>query len=135
VALELHRMLKPDALLIATYMGRWNSEWLAGEPWVEDRVGFNVLHHTRDWEAPVELSTEELERRFDDPREYAAVRLNLFQVPASSPERGSSSPRLSKSSSAPTSSAIVEYEKSSSWRITRPLRQGAQLLRRGRDRL
>jgi SAM-dependent methyltransferase len=43
--LELHRLLKPGALLIATYMGRWVSELLAGEPWDEDRIGMNVLRH------------------------------------------------------------------------------------------
>ncbi len=43
--LELHRLLKPGALLIATYMGRWVSEVLAGEPWDEDRIGMNVLRH------------------------------------------------------------------------------------------
>jgi SAM-dependent methyltransferase len=43
--LELHRLLKPGGLLIATYMGRWTSELLAGEPWVEDRIGMNVLRH------------------------------------------------------------------------------------------
>jgi SAM-dependent methyltransferase len=43
--LELHRLLKPGGLLIATYMGRWVSEVLAGEPWEEDRVGMNVLRH------------------------------------------------------------------------------------------
>ncbi len=48
--LELHRLLKPGALLIATYMGRWNSEVLAGEPWDEDRVGMNVLRHNQDWD-------------------------------------------------------------------------------------
>jgi SAM-dependent methyltransferase len=42
---ELHRILKPGGLLIATYMGRWTSELLAGEPWDEDRVGMNVLRH------------------------------------------------------------------------------------------
>jgi SAM-dependent methyltransferase len=42
---ELHRLLKPDGLLIASYMGRWTSELLAGEPWDEDRVGMNVLRH------------------------------------------------------------------------------------------
>jgi SAM-dependent methyltransferase len=43
--LELHRLLKPGGLLIATYMGRWTSELLAGEPWEEARVGMNVLRH------------------------------------------------------------------------------------------
>lgn len=43
--LELHRLLKPGALLIATYMGRWTSELLAGEDWDEDRIGMNVLRH------------------------------------------------------------------------------------------
>jgi SAM-dependent methyltransferase len=43
--LELHRLLKPGGLLIATYMGRWTSELLAGEPWDENRVGMNVLRH------------------------------------------------------------------------------------------
>ncbi len=42
---ELHRLLKPGGLLIATYMGRWTSELLAGEPWDEDQVGMNVLRH------------------------------------------------------------------------------------------
>ncbi len=43
--IELHRLLKPGGLLIATYMGRWVSELLAGEPWEEDRIGMNVLRH------------------------------------------------------------------------------------------
>lgn len=47
--LELHRLLRPGGLMIATYMGRWNSEWFAKEPWVESRVGMNVLHHNREW--------------------------------------------------------------------------------------
>ena len=49
--LELHRLLKPDGLLIATYHGRWNSEFIAGEPWDESRVGMNVLHHNQGWDA------------------------------------------------------------------------------------
>jgi len=47
--LELHRLLKPGGLLIATYMGRWHSEMLTGEPWDESKVGMNVLRHN-GWE-------------------------------------------------------------------------------------
>lgn len=48
--LELHRMLRPGGLLMASYMGEWNSEVIAGEPWDEDRIGMNVLHHNRPWD-------------------------------------------------------------------------------------
>jgi SAM-dependent methyltransferase len=48
--LELHRLLKPGGLLIATYMGRWQSENFVGEAWDEDRIGMNALHHDRDWD-------------------------------------------------------------------------------------
>jgi SAM-dependent methyltransferase len=58
--LELHRLLKDDGLLIATYYGRWNSDFLAEEPWEEDRIGMNVLHHNVDWDhgGPVVLMSE-----------------------------------------------------------------------------
>ena len=48
--LELHRVLKPRGLLMASYMGEWNSETIAGEPWEEDLIGMNVLNHNRGWE-------------------------------------------------------------------------------------
>lgn len=47
---ELHRVLKPGGLLMASYMGELNSEVIAGEPWDEDRIGMNVLHHDRPWD-------------------------------------------------------------------------------------
>ena len=48
--LELHRLLRPGGLLMASYMGEWNSEVIAGEAWDEDRIGINVLHHNRPWD-------------------------------------------------------------------------------------
>ena len=124
--LELHRLLKPDGLLVVTYMGRWSSEWFAKEPWVEDRVGMNVLYRHRDWagggpavlisdwwlrehwgrafeveeiaeqfhnfswvrlrKRPVELTTDDLERPSDDPREIAALKHNIRQLQREEPE-------------------------------------------------
>jgi SAM-dependent methyltransferase len=49
--LELHRLLKPDGLLIASFMGEGMSEILANEPWDESRVGMNVLGPGMAWEA------------------------------------------------------------------------------------
>jgi len=48
--LELHRILKPGGMLMASYMGELNSEEIAGEPWNEDRIGMNVLRHDQSWD-------------------------------------------------------------------------------------
>lgn len=48
--LELHRVLRPGGLLMATYMGKYNSEAIAGEEWDEDRVVMNLLFHNRPWD-------------------------------------------------------------------------------------
>jgi SAM-dependent methyltransferase len=47
--LELHRVLKLGGLLIASFLGRGMSEAIAGEEWVEDRIGMNVLDVGQDW--------------------------------------------------------------------------------------
>lgn len=123
--LELHRLLKPDGILIVTYTGRWSSEWFAREPWDEDRIGMNVLYRHREWEAggpavllsdwwiddhwgrafeiesrveqfhnfgwvamrkrPVELTTDDLERPGDDPRELVALKHNIRQLQREQP--------------------------------------------------
>jgi SAM-dependent methyltransferase len=176
--LELHRLLKPDGILIATYMGRWNSEWLAHEPWAEDRVGMNVLFHNRDWDsggpavlisdwwlrehwgrafeivhiAPqfqnfswavmtkrdVDLTTEDIERPSDDPREYAAVRHNVRQLQREldrelgrlreAHEQAAREHRLADEA------IRHEYENATSWKLTKPLRVGARALRTVRER-
>jgi SAM-dependent methyltransferase len=158
--LELHRLLKSGGLLIATYMGRWNSDTLTGEAWDEERVGMNVLRHNQQWDAggpvvlmsdwwvrahwgrafeflevapnihgqtwallrkrDVEVTAEELARPEDDRREYLALRHNLRQVQR---ELESTEARIRR-----------EYEESSSWRLTRPLREGARLARSLRSR-
>lgn len=48
--LELHRVLEPGGLLMASYMGEWNSEAIAGEPWDPDRIGMNMLWAGNPWD-------------------------------------------------------------------------------------
>ncbi|HET9154758.1 MAG TPA: class I SAM-dependent methyltransferase [Solirubrobacterales bacterium] len=48
--LEMHRLLAPGGLLLATYMGRGFSEEIGGEEWDEDRVGMMVLAPGQSWE-------------------------------------------------------------------------------------
>ena len=47
---ELHRVLRDDGLLIATFVGEGGSEFVAHEPWVEERIGMNVLAYGVSWE-------------------------------------------------------------------------------------
>ena len=49
--LELHRILKPQGTLIASFMGEGMSEILANEPWDDRRIGMNVLGAGMPWEA------------------------------------------------------------------------------------
>jgi SAM-dependent methyltransferase len=49
--LELHRVLKPGGLLIATFLGRAASEVYMRRPYDEDRIGMKVLHPRQDWDA------------------------------------------------------------------------------------
>jgi SAM-dependent methyltransferase len=168
--LELHRLLKRDGLLIATYMGRWHSEILTGAPWREDRVGMNVLQHNKgreaggpmvmmsDWwirehwgrafeilriepqihnqswavmrKRSVELTPDDVARPGDDPREYEAVRENLRQTQRelehAEAELDAARRELERhrhQASAEIEAVRGEYERSLSWRVTRPLRE------------
>jgi SAM-dependent methyltransferase len=187
--LELHRLLKPGGILIATFMGRWTSELLAGEPWDEDRVGMNVLRHNHpasdgaplvlisDWwlrehwgrafdvrqiepnihnqswavlaKRDVAVTIEDLSRPGEDPREYVALRHNLEQAQGEveqaqgEVERAQSDAREAvdaerRQAEQRTAAALAEqqgvYEQSLSWRMTRPLRSGAKLVRDYRER-
>jgi len=165
--LELHRLLKPGGLLIATYIGQWHSELVAGEPWDENRVGMNVIGHGQGWnrgtpmvlmsdwwvrahwgrafeileiepqihnmswalmrKRDVELITADLEAPEDDPREYYAVQHNVHQTEAEIEQ-------AQREHAARLAELGREYESSPSWRLTRPLRAGAQLARRLRAR-
>lgn len=47
---ELHRLLKPDALLFLTFMGCGMSQEIADEPWDENKFGMNVIKHGQSWD-------------------------------------------------------------------------------------
>jgi SAM-dependent methyltransferase len=49
--LELHRLLAPGGVLVASFLGEGMSEIVAGEPWEEGRIGMNVLKADQGWEA------------------------------------------------------------------------------------
>lgn len=48
--IELHRVMKPGAYLISTFLGVGMSEALIDEPWDEQRVGMNVVGAGRSWD-------------------------------------------------------------------------------------
>jgi SAM-dependent methyltransferase len=159
--LELHRLLKPGGLLIASYYGRWNSEQLAGEPWEPDRNGMNVLGHNVDWDlgGPSVLISDwwvrahwgrafeilEIEPQVDN-MSWALMRRRDVRLTVADLERPADDPREYLSArhnlrqvqrEVERATAGIEqlrrgYEQSRSWRVTRPLRAAARLLgRRG----
>ncbi len=48
--LELRRVLKPEGLLIATFLGEGISTIVTGEQWAEDRIGMNVINYGQSWD-------------------------------------------------------------------------------------
>jgi SAM-dependent methyltransferase len=82
--LELHRLLTSDGLLIASFLGEGMSESVAGEPWVEDRIGMNVLKADQNWERGgpmVMLSPWWIKEHWG--RAFEIVRLNAGASPNS----------------------------------------------------
>lgn len=146
--LELHRLLKPDGLLIATYMGRWTSEILLGEPWDEDRVGMNAVGHDRAWDdgGPSVFMSDwwvraHWGRAFEilrvEPQNHgqswALLRKRDVELTPADLERPADDPRenaalrhnllqLRREHTASLGRVRAEYEQSRSWRLTRPLR-------------
>lgn len=48
--IEMHRLLKPGGLLLATVMSERMSDVIAGEPWDEQHVGMNVYEEGQGWD-------------------------------------------------------------------------------------
>jgi SAM-dependent methyltransferase len=154
---ELHSLLKPDGLLVATYMGALSGEWFVNGPWDEDRIGMNVLRRYQGWEhgGPVVLMSDWW------VREHWG---RAFEFLASAPVHGQTwvllrkrevdvtPERLAQPADDPREYAALrhnlgqverdlewalaevraQYEGSLSWRLTRPLRYAARGLRANR---
>jgi SAM-dependent methyltransferase len=152
--IELHRLLRPGALLMASYTGRWSSELLAGEPWDEDRVGMNVLRHDQGWEhgGPMVLMSdwwvrEHWGRAFEfvavnsqvHGQTWALLRKRDVELTADELLAPSTDPRELaalrhniRQLQREKESVRHEYETSRSWRLTHPLRLVARRLRAAR---
>jgi SAM-dependent methyltransferase len=152
---ELHRVLRPGGLLIASYMGRLNGYAFTQEAWDEDLVGMNVLRRDQEWEdgGPMVLMSDWW---------VQAHWGRAFEIVRSSPVHGQTWALLQKRDAEITVSELAElsddpreiaalrhniaqverdrvrsimevrndYEHSLSWRVTRPLRTGRAALRR-----
>ena len=154
--LELHRLLRPGGMLVATYMGRYNGEVFTHEPWDEDRIGMNVLRRNQRWEdgGPMVLMSDWWVRarwgRAFEFLNHAAVHgqswvllgkrdvdLSLADLtqPGDDPREYEALQNNLRQVERDAELALAEvrakYEGSLSWRLTRPLRH---LSRRARTR-
>lgn len=153
--LELHRLLAPGGLLVATYMGRFNGEVFTHEPWDENRIGMNVLRRDQGWEAggPMVLMSdwwvrEHWGRAFTieatEPQMHGqtwvllrkrdvALTVEALAAPGADPREYAALRhnlrQVERDRELALSQLRQRYETSLSWRLTRPLRQVSALLR------
>ena len=150
--LELRRVLKPDGILIASFLGEGMSGAIAGEPWDERRVGMNVLNEHQSWDdggPSVLLSPwwirEHWGRAFEiltleDGTPGAHGYVVARSLPGAAPPRAEleridpaearevtahahNLRQLHRAVADVEARVRAEYEQSRSWRITAPLRR------------
>jgi SAM-dependent methyltransferase len=152
---ELHGLLRPGGLLVATYMGRWNAASFIDEPWDEDTVGMNVLRRNQGWRhgGPMVLMSdwwvrEHWGRAFEvvhvEPQvhgqTWALLRKRDVEItpedlaaPGADPREYEALRHNVRQVEADRERALDEvrrqYEASWSWRLTAPLRRTAQAVR------
>ncbi len=154
---ELHRVLRPDGLLIASYMGRLNGRLLTHEPWDENRIGMNVLRREQSWDegGPMVLMSDwwvhahwgrAFEIMASQPvhgQTWVLLGKKEVEISADDLARLSDDPReiaalrhnivqVDRDRDRSIAEIRTAYEQSPSWRITRPLRVGGEALRRAR---
>lgn len=155
---ELHRLLKPDGLLLATYMGRWNGEVFTHEPWDDNRIGMNVLRRDQGWDdgGPMVLMSdwwvrEHWGRAFEivetlpemHGQTWVLLKKRNIAVSAEELERPSDDARewtalrhnlrqVERDRELALGDVRAYYEGSLSWRLTRPLRELARRVRKQR---
>lgn len=154
--LELHKLLKPRGLLVATYMGRWNAEVFTHEPWDEDRVGMNVLRRHQGWRhgGPIVLMSDwwvraHWGRAFEIVRvapeihgqTWVLLKKRNVEITAADLEKPADDPREYlalrhnlRQVEREVAELHAQYESSWSWRLTHPLREVARRGRALRDR-
>jgi hypothetical protein len=87
----------------------------------------------------IELTSDDLERPGDDPREFVALRHNLRQLQREVTElqqrEAAERARREQEVRAVRNQVSRSYEESASWSLTRSLRSGASFIRSVRGRL
>jgi len=120
LGLELGSFDLAWAISVFTHLTDTSVPWLL-EPQINN-MSWAVLRK-RD----VELTTEDVERPEDDPREYLALSHNLRQLRRELEQE-------QRARAEEVASVRRQYERSLSWRITRPLRGLVRSLRSRRGR-
>ena len=158
--LELHRVLKPGGLLMASYMGRHNHAAFVDEEWDESRIGMNVLRADQSWDigGPMVLMSDwwveahwgrafEVVDRIDNVQgqTWALLRRRDVELTLEDLERPADDVRevralrhnvaqVARDERRMAGDAVERLEGSRTWRLTRPAREAARLARGLRDR-